>query len=182
MANPPLSDNGGYLTTPDPSERPPNRRSSERRQLDGALRECEERYQALFASVDCVYLLDFEGRFLEANPAALELLGYEHEEILALSLSSLLDDAQTARAFGVIAEVRETGRQATPIEFRLRRRTGEYVNVETKASVVLRDGQPYAVLGVGRDITERMKAEQALRESERRLVEAQHLGKFGNWE
>ncbi len=182
MANPPLSDNGGYLATPDPSERPPNRRSSERRQLDEALRECEERYEALFASVDCVYLLDFEGRFLEANPAALELLGYEHEEILTLSLSSLLDDAQTARAFGVIAEVRETGRQATPMEFRLRRKTGEYVNVETKASVILRDGQPYAVLGVGRDITERLKVEQALRESERRLVEAQHLGKFGNWE
>jgi PAS domain-containing protein len=63
------------LTTQDPSERHPNRRSSERRQLDRALRECEERYQALFASVDCVFLNDFEGRFLESNPAALKLLG-----------------------------------------------------------------------------------------------------------
>ncbi len=130
--------------------------------MDKALRECEERYQALFASVDCVYLHDFEGRFLDANPAALELLGYEHEEILDLSFSSLLDDDQVVRAFEVMAELKETGSQKTPTEFRLRRKTGDYVDVETKSSVILRDGQPYAVLGVGHDITERKQAEQEL--------------------
>ena len=156
------------MTAQDSSERQPNRRSSERRQLDRALRECEERYQALFASIDCVFLHDFEGRFLEANPAALKLLGYEHEEILGISFSSLLDDDHLARAFGVLAELKETRSQKTPTEFRLRRKAGDYVNVEIKSSVILRDGQPYAVLGIGHDITDRKRAEEELRESEAR--------------
>jgi PAS domain S-box-containing protein len=157
------------VTTQDLPERQPNRRSSERRQADKALRECEERYRALFDSVDCVYLLDFEGRFLDANPAALELLGYEQEEILTLSFSSLLDDDQLSKAMGGLAELKETGSQGPTTEFRLRRKTGEYVDVESKTSVILRDGQPYAVLGVSHDITERKRAEEALREREERF-------------
>ena len=150
------------MVTQDPSERQPNRRSSERRQADKEAREYTERYGALFDSLDCVYLFDFDGRFLDANLAALELLGYEREEILALSFSSLLDDDQLAKASRVLAELKETGAQQTPTEFRLRRKTGEYVDVETKASVIFREGQSYAVLGVAHDITERQRAKEAL--------------------
>ena len=157
------------MVTQDPSERRPNRRSSERRQADKAAREYEERYGALFDSLDCVYLHDFEGRFLDANPAALKLLGYERGEILSLSFPSLLDDDQLALAQGVVAELKETGAQKALTEFRLRCKTGEYVCVETKSSAIFRDGQPYAVLGVGRDITERKHAEEALQESQKRF-------------
>jgi len=117
------------LSIQDPSERPPNRRSSERRQTGRSVRESEERYRALFDSFDCVYLHDFEGRFLDANLATLELLGYEYHEMLALSFSSLLDDDQRAKASGVLAELRQTGSQRTLAEFRLRRKTGEYADV-----------------------------------------------------
>ena len=155
------------MTPKDSSERHPSRRFSESRQADRAARETEERYQALFSSLDCVYLHDFEGRFLDANPAALKLLGYEREEILSLSFPSLLD-VDLAGALGVLAQLLETGTQKTPTEFRLRCKTGEYVYVETKSSVIFRDGQPYAVLGVARDITERKRAEAELRASEDR--------------
>jgi two-component system, cell cycle sensor histidine kinase and response regulator CckA len=151
------------LSTQDPSERPPDRRSSEPRQANTALRESEERYRALFDSLDFIYLLDFEGRFLDANPAALELLGYGQEDIPTLSLPSLVNGDQLAEALEIMAELKETGVQQAPSEFRLRRKTGEYVDVETKSSVIFRDGQPYAVLGVGRDVTERREAEGLLR-------------------
>jgi two-component system cell cycle sensor histidine kinase/response regulator CckA len=150
------------VTSHDSSESQPERRSSGRRQADRALQESVERYRSLYESLECVYLLDFEGRFLDANWAALELLGYEQKEILTLSFSSLLDDDQSAMALGVLTELKETGSQKTPTEFRLRRKTGEYVDVETQSSVVFRDEQPYAVLGVGRDITERKAIEAGL--------------------
>jgi len=163
-------DTGGRLSTQDPSERPPSRRTSERRQADRALRECEERYRALFDSIDCVYLHDFEGRFLDANLATLELLGYQYHEMLNLSFSSLLDDDQRAKASGVLAELRQTGSQKTLTEFRLRRKTGEYADVETRASVVLRRGLPYAVLGIGHDITERKQVEASLEKTRKELA------------
>jgi PAS domain S-box-containing protein len=143
------------MSTHDPGECRPDRRSSERRQADAALRESEDRYRALFdRSLDCVYLHDFEGRFLDANPAALDLLGYEHEDILSLSFPSLLDEAQLAKALGTLAELKEAGTKMTLTEYRLRRKTGEYVDVEINSSVILRDGQPYAVQGIARDITD----------------------------
>ena len=147
----------------DSGEQRPDRRSFERRREDKALQESVERFRSLFESLDCVYLLDLKGQFLDANWAALELLGYEREEILSLSPSSLVDDDQLAIALEVVAELKETGSQKTATEFRVRRKTGEYVDVETKASVILRGGQPHAVLVVGRDITERKQAEKALR-------------------
>ncbi|HEY5529300.1 MAG TPA: PAS domain S-box protein, partial [Thermoleophilia bacterium] len=163
------------MTTQDVPERQPNRRFLERRQADKVAREFEERYGAPFDSLDCVYLFDFDGRFLNANLAALELLGYEREEIPTLSFSSLLDDDQLAKASGVFAELKETGAQKTPTEFRLRRKTGEYVDVETKASVISREGQSYAVLGVAHDITERKKTEEALQLTQLSLDRAADL-------
>jgi len=155
----------------DPIQPQPNRRSAERRQADRALRESEERYRALFdRSLDCVYLHDFEGRFLDANPATLDLLGYGHEELLAISFLSLLDDGQLAKALGILAELKETGVQQRPTEYRLRRKTGEYVDVETKASVIFRDGLPYAVQGTARDITELRQTETGLEEARQQLA------------
>lgn len=155
------------MSAQDPGERRPDGRSFDREEADTALRDSEERYRALFdRSLDCIYVHDFEGRFLDANRAALELLGYGHEEILSLTFSSLLDDDQLGKALGTLAELKEAETQRTSTEYRLRRKTGEYVDVEIRASVILRDGVPYAVQGIARDITERRRAEQALIERE----------------
>ena len=68
---------------------------SERRQAEAALRGSEERYKALFdRSLDLIYIHDFEGRFIDANEAALNRLGYTREEIRGLSFASLLSEDQ----------------------------------------------------------------------------------------
>jgi PAS domain S-box-containing protein len=129
-----------------------------RKETEKKLREGEERYHALFdRSLDLVYLHDFEGNFIDANNAALNLLGYKKQEILSLNFASLLPEEQMAKALQTLQELKKTGAQREVTEFRLKRKDGDFVDVETKASVIYRDGKPYAIQGIRRDITERKK-------------------------
>ncbi|MCX8157037.1 MAG: PAS domain S-box protein [Verrucomicrobiae bacterium] len=139
---------------------------TERKRVEAALRESEERYRALFErSMDAVFLCDFEGRFLDANQAALDLLGYAREDIQSLEFHHLLTPEQLPLAFRTVREVLETGRQQTPTEYVLRRKDGRTIMMETHAALIYMDGRPWAIQGIGRDITARRQAEQAEREA-----------------
>ncbi len=134
---------------------------TERKRIEEALRESEIRYRALFdKTLYCVYLHDLEGNFLDANDAALNLLGYTKEEISSLSFSSILEGDHLSKAFKVLKEIIRDGFQKKPAEYELKRKNGEYVWVETEASVIYRGGKPYAIQGIARDITEKMQIEQ----------------------
>lgn len=139
---------------------------TDRKRAEEALRESEERYKALFdRSLLCVYIHDLRGRFLDANQAALNLLGYTKEEITSLTFASLLDQTQLPKAFRVLDEIVRRGSQKQPAEFLLRRKDGSSVWVETEASVILREGKFLAIQGIARDITDRKRAEEDLRAS-----------------
>lgn len=154
--------------------------ASERRKTEGALRESEERYRSLFErSLDCVFLSDFEGRFLDANQAALDLLGYRREDIAAISFGSLLTPDQLPLAIRTTEEVRSTGHQTQRTEYRLRRKDGTEVVVETQSSLIYRDGQPFAIQGIARDITERKRAERERERLQAQLIQAQKMEAIG---
>jgi two-component system cell cycle sensor histidine kinase/response regulator CckA len=153
---------GGVLSSHDTGDARPGWARSTPEQAEQALRDAEERCQALFNSHDCVYLHDLDGWFLDANQAALDLLGYEREDIPTLNFSSLFDDDQLTVVQGLLSEVKETGVLKTPAELAVRRKLGDHVHVETMATVVAREGKPRAILGIARDVTRRKKAEESL--------------------
>ncbi|MHB8094989.1 MAG: PAS domain S-box protein [Candidatus Aminicenantales bacterium] len=141
---------------------------TDRKQAEREILESEERYRALFdRSRDMVYLHDFQGRFIDANPAALKALGFNRGDIQCLTLADLLDPDQVDMAFRETRKVIARGTQESPFIYRVKRRTGETISIEIQASLVSRLGKPYAILGIGRDITDRLRTEKALRESER---------------
>jgi PAS domain S-box-containing protein len=136
---------------------------TERRQGEEALRETDERYRSLFdRSLDCVYLTDFTGNFIDANQSALTLLGYTRDEITSLNFASLLTPDQLSTALRVNQEIIAAGIQEKPTEYRVRRKDGGYVNIVTNASLVYQKGKPYAVQGLAHDITERKRAEEEI--------------------
>ena len=74
------------------------------------LREIGERYKALFErSLDGVFLHNLEGRFIDANQAALDMLGYSKEEIPLLHFSNILSTPeQLPKAFAAVKELSKT--------------------------------------------------------------------------
>jgi PAS domain S-box-containing protein len=61
--------------------------------VEEALREAESRFRGLFDGVaDAIFVADADGRYLDANPAATALLGYDREELLTLSVADLVAD------------------------------------------------------------------------------------------
>jgi PAS domain S-box-containing protein len=140
------------------------------KRVEEELRESEERYQALFdRSLDCVYIHDFEGNFIDANPAALNMLGYKREDIASLNFASVISQDQLPKAFRALEEVKKTGSQQGLTEFKLKHKNDKYVYIETKASLIYHDGEPNAIQGIGRDISERKRAEEALIKREKEL-------------
>jgi PAS domain S-box-containing protein len=134
-----------------------------------ALREAKERYSALFdRSLVCIYLHDFEGNFLDANQASLDLVGYSREEMRSLNFSSLLSEDQLPVAMATLEEILRTGGQKELTRYRVRRKDGGFLWVETEGSLLYRQGEPYAVQTIARDITEKKRVEESLCESEKR--------------
>ncbi len=131
-----------------------------------ALREIEARYEALFdRSLECVYLHDLQGKFIDANQTTLDLLGYTREEVSSLNFVSMITADQLPLAVRVRDEIVENGHQHGTSTYQVLKRDGGLVYLETKGALIYKEGRPFAIQGVARDITERMNAEEALRES-----------------
>ena len=137
------------------------------------LRETQDRYNALFErSLDMVYIIDFEGRLIDANDGALNRFGYTRAEMLSMNIASLMDEDQFNYALSLIEEIMKTGVQKDPREIRLRHKNGTVIYVETQGSTLISDGKPVAIQAIARDITERKLAEQKLQQTLNSLKEA----------
>jgi len=126
--------------------------------------ESEERYNALYnRSNDFVYIHDLEGNFLDANMATLSRFGYTSEEISSLNFLSLLEEKDLPRAIDEMKSLLAKGSQPDKAEFKLRKKNGEPVYVETMSSLIFQDGQAIAIQGIARDITDRRMADESVR-------------------
>jgi PAS domain S-box-containing protein len=141
---------------------------TERKKAEVALRESEERNRTLVeTSPDAITLLDLNLNIIMANQPALKLYGHESaEEIKGKNGFDYLALEERGRATEDMRKMLETGSMG-PIEYTLVKKNGTPFPAELKASLVL-DAQkkPSGIILVSRDITERKKAEEALRESE----------------
>ncbi len=142
---------------------------TERKRAEQAQREAELRYRALFEQThDAVFILDPQGRHLATNQRATDLLGYSFEEMQKLSVREI--SAELTESEAVLARLLR-GEHVPLYERRFRKKNGDVVPVEIDVGLV-RDasGNPLHVQSVVRDISERKRAEKALRESEQRLA------------
>ena len=134
------------------------------------LQESEARYRFLAEnSADLIMLVGHDGRRQYASPACRRLLGYEPEEMLAIRSVDAIHPDDRDRVISVLADRQTDGtRIDRTLVYRLRRKDGSYVWVETTGRVVDIVGQEHQRLIIVRDIEQRMMAEQRLKTSEAR--------------
>lgn len=143
------------------------------------IQRTEQRYRALFeSSHDALIVFDAQGRYLDANAAALELTGYTRGELLPRTIADLTPPDDRANLQERIRLLTRHQGSATPRDQRLVRKDGQVIPIEVTVGPQMLDGAQ-VFLGVIRDVTERSQAAAALHQSETRfrtLVENAPLG------
>lgn len=140
----------------------------EHERIEEALKESEERYRAVMEqSVEAIYLYDAQTkRVLESNEAFRRMMGYTEDELIGRQIYDFIDHAKEDIEANIRRSLQEKRRHIG--ERRYRRKDGTVIVVDTSASVISYNGK-MALCAVSRDVTERKRFEEVLKESERRF-------------
>jgi PAS domain S-box-containing protein len=147
------------------------------KQMEKSIRESNERYRLLAENVsDVIFIRDMNLQFTYISPSVEKMTGYSVEEAMGLTMEETYTPRSIELAMEAFSEelIKEKDGQSDPsrvrtIEMEGYRKDGSKIWTEAKTRF-LRDsnGRPTGMLGVSRDITERKRAEETLRESEKR--------------
>ncbi len=138
-------------------------------QTHKALRESEERYRQLVdKATDIIYLTDAEGNFLLFNDTGLRTMGYSRKEITGMHYLDLIHPEykkEVERFYG-IQYVKKI--PVTYYEVPVTTKRGEIIWIGQHIQLVTEDHEIKGFQAIGRDVTARRRAEEALKESERK--------------
>jgi PAS domain S-box-containing protein len=148
------------------------------KQAEQALAESEARLRAIVElAPDAILVVSKQGRILEVNEAACRQIGYTREQLLQLKIFDIV-----APQFAARAAARQRGEVPSgTYEGGYLRADGVEVPIELSITDIVFRGEP-AFLEITRDISERKRAERALRESTADLAAAQQLAHIGSWQ
>ena len=141
---------------------------TELKRAEGALRESEIRYRRLVDNApDVIYTISWDGTLTSLNPAFEKITGWPCSEWLNKPFAELVHPDDLAKAVETFQQTMR-GETPPPYELRIRTKSGDYLVGEFISKPLIEKGEVIGELGIARDITERKRAEEALRESEER--------------
>lgn len=147
------------------------------KRMEQALRESEERYRLIADNMeDLVWMMKPDHAIHFISPSMKRVLGYSFEELQEMPLGECLTRESrilVEKAAGWSPEEGQEEQGSAPpgiFDLQFRRKDGSTIRAEVQLTVILdREGHPTGILGVGRDVTARRRAELALRESKERF-------------
>src|ERR1700719_3584064 len=155
----------------------------DRKRAEQALRKSEERWRSVFEnSAIGVALTDPSGRFLATNHVYQTIVGYTEEELHALRFLDVTHEDHREANWAIVTELLEGKRRQVQLEKKYRRKDGSSIWVSNNVSLVPgTERVPRFIMALSEDITQRKRAEEALKRSEGYLAEAQKLTHTGSW-
>jgi len=132
-----------------------------RKHAERALLASEKKYRTIFDSAgDAILVQELEGKFLDVNSVACQLLGYERDELLAMTPQEIESSIMTVKTSLILRRVFSQGQ--VHLETSYRRKDGVEIPVWVSLQYFIYDGAP-ALLQIMRDISERKRLEDELK-------------------
>ncbi len=145
---------------------------TEWKQAEQALSESEAKYRVVAdAATDAIISIHEDSRITYANPATERVFGYPVNELLGQPLTALMPESLRSRHVAAIQKFVETEQRSISwegLELTGLHRSGREIPIEISFGAVRQSNGAHVFIGIVRDITERKKAEHALRQSEAR--------------
>ena len=138
--------------------------------VEHALRESENKFRGIAEQMsDMVYITDMAGLITFISPTSRDIFDYEPEEMVGNHFMMFLDEAQVKLAQEKFRFTVKTGETETELVLTMKRKDGTLFQGELKSTVFMQDNKPIGTMGLIRDITDRLEAEKALKESHQKL-------------
>jgi PAS domain S-box-containing protein len=145
--------------------------------------ESKERFQAVWqAASDAMVLSNADGTVFAANPAYYSLYGYQPEEVIGKDFSMIFPSEQREWAQKLYTYIFQGLATNSAFEATILRPDGSERCVEARYSFITHNDTRTGMLSIIRDITERKRTEEALRDSKLKLHMALELAHMGTWE
>jgi len=145
---------------------------TERRRAEQALRRSEQQLSAIIHNTPNVAIqgYDIDGRVQFWNPASETIFGFTRDEALGKRLDELVfEPEQTDTFVAMLNQIAQTREPVGPLEWTVRRRNGEIGTITSTIFPIRDQTGNLQFICMDVDITERTRAEQALRRSEQHL-------------
>jgi PAS domain S-box-containing protein len=145
----------------------------------------EQRLRAILETAqDAIVIADASGRIIDFNRAATRMFGRTSDEVLGEPLTILMPERfHAAHGAGLqrYLDTREPRVIGDTVELAARRANGAEFPIELSLASFEHDGETFFT-GILSDISERKRAEEALRESQSKLIRSQQIARLGSWE
>ncbi len=142
---------------------------TERKKTEEALKASEAKMRLLTDNMrDVVWIMNLDGRFTYVSPSVYQLRGYTAEEVQKQTLEEVMTPNSKKIVIDNLKKLRKfNGTPTKYLEIEQTRKDGSTVWTEVNVNVVRDEqGKPQQIIGVSRDITERKKTEEKLRQSD----------------
>ena len=138
-----------------------------RKQAEEALRESEEKYRTILENIEDGYFeVDIAGNLTFFNDSVCRILGNTRAELMGMNNRQYTDKENSQRLYQAFNKVFRTGEPSKGVDYEIIRKDGTKLYIESSVSLIRNtSGQPIGFRGIMRNITERKRAEEQLKQT-----------------